>query len=227
MHAQDMVLPQISAWLSITATPKRKCTFHTVSASRFLAPRGTCPSIRIWVANSREGMTSNPWAMYSCTFCEVVCRGKACGRRRTSKSTRRLERRSSRQRSWSYVKDSLVCIRSFLLTAHVSCANASLLLEEFAIYMNYVRKLGFEETPDYDFLRELFTKVLKTLGEPEDGVFDWMLLNGGKGWEAGNVCFLLYCLTHITDSAVDSCIPACASACKCSRLTTDPASGTS
>ena len=50
--------------------------------------------------------------------------------------------------------------------------------------MNYVRKLGFEEAPDYDFLRELFTKVLKTLGEPDDGIFDWMLLNGGKGWEA-------------------------------------------
>ncbi|KAF9048469.1 kinase-like domain-containing protein [Panaeolus papilionaceus] len=55
--------------------------------------------------------------------------------------------------------------------------------EEFTIYMNYVRKLGFEETPDYDFLRELFTKVLKTLGETEDGVYDWMLLNGGRGWE--------------------------------------------
>jgi len=54
--------------------------------------------------------------------------------------------------------------------------------------MNYVRKLGFEESPDYDFLRELFSKVLKTLAEPEDGVFDWMLLNGGKGWEASNVC---------------------------------------
>lgn len=64
------------------------------------------------------------------------------------------------------------------------------ILEEFTIYMNYVRKLGFEETPDYDFLRELFTKVLKTLGEPEDGVFDWMLLNGGKGWEASNVSII-------------------------------------
>ena len=60
--------------------------------------------------------------------------------------------------------------------------------EEFTIYMNYVRKLGFEETPDYDFLRELFTKVLKTMGEAEDGIFDWMLLHGGKGWESGNVC---------------------------------------
>ena len=57
--------------------------------------------------------------------------------------------------------------------------------------MNYVRKLGFEETPDYDFLRNLFTRVLKTLNEPEDGVFDWMLLNNGKGWEAGHVCIFL------------------------------------
>ncbi|KAG8716425.1 hypothetical protein FRC08_009495 [Ceratobasidium sp. 394] len=56
--------------------------------------------------------------------------------------------------------------------------------EETAIFMNYVRKLGFEETPDYDFLRELFTKMLKDAGEVDDGVMDWMLLNGGKGWEA-------------------------------------------
>jgi casein kinase 1 len=61
--------------------------------------------------------------------------------------------------------------------------------EEFAIYLNYVRKLGFEETPDYDFLRELFMKVLKSQGEVDDGVFDWMLLNGGKGWENNPVCF--------------------------------------
>ncbi|GAA5888037.1 hypothetical protein JCM6882_000258 [Rhodosporidiobolus microsporus] len=58
--------------------------------------------------------------------------------------------------------------------------------DEFAIYLNYVRKLGFEETPDYDFLRELFSKVLKNSGETEDGVYDWMLLNNGKGWEAGS-----------------------------------------
>ncbi|POV99882.1 hypothetical protein PSHT_13335 [Puccinia striiformis] len=58
--------------------------------------------------------------------------------------------------------------------------------EEFGIYLNYVRKLGFEETPDYDFLRELFTKVLKNTGEAEDGVYDWMILNNGKGWEASS-----------------------------------------
>jgi len=68
------------------------------------------------------------------------------------------------------------------------CCRLSWFSEEFSIYMNYVRKLGFEEAPDYDFLRELFTKVLKTLGEQEDGCYDWMLLNNGKGWEASTVC---------------------------------------
>lgn len=56
-----------------------------------------------------------------------------------------------------------------------------LLLEEFGIYLNYVRKLGFEETPDYDFLRELFAKVMKNNGDVDDGVFDWNLLNGTLG----------------------------------------------
>lgn len=49
--------------------------------------------------------------------------------------------------------------------------------------MQYVRKLGFDETPDYDFLRDLFAKTLKDLGEEDDGVYDWNLLNDGKGWE--------------------------------------------
>ena len=50
-------------------------------------------------------------------------------------------------------------------------------LEEFGIYLNYVRKLGFEEAPDYEFLRELFSKVLKNSGDIDDGMFDWNLLN--------------------------------------------------
>ena len=50
--------------------------------------------------------------------------------------------------------------------------------EEFGIYLNYVRKLGFEETPDYEFLRELFAKVMKNNNDVDDGVYDWNLLNG-------------------------------------------------
>ncbi|KAG1224708.1 hypothetical protein G6F35_003852 [Rhizopus arrhizus] len=55
--------------------------------------------------------------------------------------------------------------------------------EEFGIYLQYVRKLGFEETPDYDFLRSLFTKAIEKMGDVEDDVYDWMLMNNGKGWQ--------------------------------------------
>ncbi|KAI0244627.1 Palmitoylated plasma membrane-bound casein kinase, partial [Massospora cicadina] len=48
--------------------------------------------------------------------------------------------------------------------------------EEFAMYMNYTRKMAFEETPDYDHLRGLMDKVLAKLGiREEDEVFDWMV----------------------------------------------------
>ncbi|RSH84416.1 casein kinase I [Apiotrichum porosum] len=56
---------------------------------------------------------------------------------------------------------------------------------EFAIYLSYVRKLTFDETPDYDFLRDLFATALQNAGEVDDQVYDWNLLNSGKGWEAG------------------------------------------
>lgn len=56
--------------------------------------------------------------------------------------------------------------------------------DEFSKYLMYVRNLGFEDTPDYDYLRDLFTQALKNTGEVEDGEYDWMKLNNGKGWEA-------------------------------------------
>ena len=53
-------------------------------------------------------------------------------------------------------------------------------IEEFATYVTYTRRLGFEDNPDYDYLRGLFTKVLVKINEPEDGIFDWMLLEQSK-----------------------------------------------
>ena len=44
--------------------------------------------------------------------------------------------------------------------------------------MTYVRKLGFEDTPDYDFLRGLMNKVLQRNNAADDDVYDWMLLDG-------------------------------------------------
>ncbi|THC89947.1 hypothetical protein EYZ11_010599 [Aspergillus tanneri] len=54
---------------------------------------------------------------------------------------------------------------------------------EFTKYLTYVRNLGFEDTPDYDYLRDLLTQALKNAGDVEDGEYDWMKLNNGRGWE--------------------------------------------
>ncbi|KAK1994386.1 kinase-like protein [Colletotrichum falcatum] len=58
--------------------------------------------------------------------------------------------------------------------------------DEFNKYLTYVRNLGFEDTPDYDYLRELFTQALKNTGEVEDGEYDWMKISkdSSKGWDA-------------------------------------------
>ncbi|EQK98390.1 Protein kinase-like domain protein [Ophiocordyceps sinensis CO18] len=58
--------------------------------------------------------------------------------------------------------------------------------EEFCKYLTYVRNLGFEDTPDYDYLRELFTQALKNAGDVEDGEYDWMKISkdSGKGWDS-------------------------------------------
>ena len=66
----------------------------------------------------------------------------------------------------------------------VTAIKLNLVADEFNKYLTYVRNLGFEDTPDYDFLRDLFTQALKNTGEVEDGEYDWMKLNNGKGWEA-------------------------------------------
>lgn len=58
--------------------------------------------------------------------------------------------------------------------------------EQLGMYVTYVRNLGFEETPDYDYLRDLFTQALKDSTDMEDGEYDWMKLNDGKGWDYVN-----------------------------------------
>jgi hypothetical protein len=45
---------------------------------------------------------------------------------------------------------------------------------QFLEYMNYCRRLGFEENPDYNYLINLFQSFMKELSYEDDGQFDWV-----------------------------------------------------
>jgi casein kinase 1 len=44
---------------------------------------------------------------------------------------------------------------------------------EFAMYLNYCRNLGFEDRPDYAYLRKVFKELLLKEGYQYDFIFDW------------------------------------------------------
>ncbi|QQP41490.1 Putative gilgamesh, partial [Caligus rogercresseyi] len=46
---------------------------------------------------------------------------------------------------------------------------------EFTVFLRYCRSLKFTQSPNYNYLRNLFRNCLKRLGMQEDYVFDWSL----------------------------------------------------
>ncbi|XP_046281935.1 casein kinase I-like [Marmota monax] len=55
---------------------------------------------------------------------------------------------------------------------------------EFAIYLNYCRRLPFEEVPDYKYLKELFRILFRTLNYHYDYIFDWTKKLKQKAYQA-------------------------------------------
>ncbi|KAK3169674.1 hypothetical protein OEA41_009058 [Lepraria neglecta] len=47
---------------------------------------------------------------------------------------------------------------------------------EFAAYFDYIRSLGFNENPDYSYLRKIFRNLFVRKGFDYDYVFDWTIL---------------------------------------------------
>jgi casein kinase 1 delta/casein kinase I family protein HRR25 len=45
--------------------------------------------------------------------------------------------------------------------------------KEFAAYINYTRRLAFDDKPDYSYLRRLFRNLFQAKGFKYDHVFDW------------------------------------------------------
>lgn len=56
--------------------------------------------------------------------------------------------------------------------------------KQFAEYLDAVRLLPFEAEPAYEEYRMMLVSVLDDQNAQADGDFDWMHLNGGKGWDS-------------------------------------------
>jgi hypothetical protein len=48
--------------------------------------------------------------------------------------------------------------------------------KEFQMYFKHVRSLGFNETPNYAYLRRVFRNLFRRNGYEYDNVFDWTVL---------------------------------------------------
>ncbi|KAF7723604.1 casein kinase I [Apophysomyces ossiformis] len=66
------------------------------------------------------------------------------------------------------------------ITAKELCAG------EFETYLHYVRQLRFDEEPNYEFVKGLFSDIMERTrkGDESDILYDWNMINNGKGWQA-------------------------------------------
>jgi len=57
--------------------------------------------------------------------------------------------------------------------AHIGTLDVYVCSVEFSTYLRYTRQLDFFETPDYNYMRGLFTGLLEANGWQCDWQFDW------------------------------------------------------
>lgn len=59
--------------------------------------------------------------------------------------------------------------------------------EEFATYLEYTRHLGFDQEPDYRYVRWLFQNVFRREKFENDGCFDWNTVKGRPKWQVNEL----------------------------------------
>lgn len=65
-----------------------------------------------------------------------------------------------------------ICEKKIAVSTEVLCKGWP---AEFGLYLNYCRKLKFDESPDYMYLRQMFRILFRTLNHQPDYVFDWTI----------------------------------------------------
>ena len=74
---------------------------------------------------------------------------------------------------------------------------ACLCAEELATYLRYVRRLDFFETPDYDYLRKLFTDLMDKMNYQCDWSFDWVGRQMVSNIKLCTLCIFSVCLYNL------------------------------
>jgi len=59
--------------------------------------------------------------------------------------------------------------------------------EEFAAYLEYTRALGFDQDPDYRYMRWLFQSLFRREKFENNGCFDWNTVKGRPRWQVQEV----------------------------------------
>lgn len=68
-------------------------------------------------------------------------------------------------------KDERIKEKKETLSGEVLCDG--FLPREFATYIDYTRSLGFDDRPNYSYLRRLFRRLFTAEGFKHDNVYDW------------------------------------------------------
>lgn len=55
---------------------------------------------------------------------------------------------------------------------------------EFAVYLNYIRSLRFDDKPDYSYLQKIFKDPFEREGFQDDYDFDWTVQKYWKNAQA-------------------------------------------
>jgi len=59
--------------------------------------------------------------------------------------------------------------------------------EEFATYLDYTRNLGFDEEPDYRYMRWIFQNLFRKKKFDNDGCFEWNTVKGRPKWQVNEM----------------------------------------
>ena len=138
----------------------------------FAVRLGTLRSTHNAELNSQDGTTSNPPDMSCSISCDQNSRGKEF---RQPPDDRNMYSPHITVKQTDHKFQEKMLEIKLSTPVEIVCQGCP---GEFANYLNHCRGLRFEEEPDYTYLRQIFTILLRHIhqGNENDLAFDWTML---------------------------------------------------